>query len=27
MQRLFDDPRVRRDLTPDEPSGSWKDED
>jgi ribosome-binding factor A len=27
MQRLFDDPKVRRDLTPDEPSGSWKDED
>ena len=27
MARLFDDPRVRRDLTPDEPSDSWKDED
>lgn len=27
MSRLFDDPRVRRDLTPDEPSDSWKDED
>ena len=27
MQRLFDDPRVRQDLTPDEPSDSWKDED
>ncbi|HET6971006.1 MAG TPA: 30S ribosome-binding factor RbfA [Phenylobacterium sp.] len=27
MTRLFDDPRVRRDLTPDEPSDSWKDED
>jgi ribosome-binding factor A len=27
MNRLFDDPRVRRDLTPDAPSGSWKDED
>ena len=27
MSRLFDDPRVRRDLTPDEPSESWKDED
>lgn len=27
MNRLFDDPRVRRDLTPDEPSASWKDED
>jgi ribosome-binding factor A len=27
MNRLFDDPRVRRDLTPDEPSDSWKDED
>ncbi|WP_334160629.1 30S ribosome-binding factor RbfA [Phenylobacterium sp.] len=27
MNRLFDDPRVRRDLTPDEPSESWKDED
>jgi ribosome-binding factor A len=25
--RLFDDPRVRRDLTPDEPSDSWKEED
>ncbi len=27
MSRLFDDPKVRRDLTPDEPSDSWKDED
>ena len=27
MNRLFEDPRVRRDLTPDEPSGAWKDED
>jgi ribosome-binding factor A len=27
MSRLFDDPRVRRDLTPEEPSDSWKDED
>lgn len=27
MQRLFDDPKVRQDLTPDEPSDSWKDED
>lgn len=27
MARLFDDPRVRQDLTPDEPSASWKDED
>lgn len=27
MSRLFDDPRVRRDLTPDAPSDSWKDED
>ncbi|WP_395671278.1 30S ribosome-binding factor RbfA [Phenylobacterium sp.] len=27
MNRLFDDPHVRRDLTPDEPSDSWKDED
>jgi ribosome-binding factor A len=27
MNRLFDDPRVRRDLTPDEPSAAWKDED
>ena len=26
MSRLFDDPRVRRDLTPDDPGG-WKDED
>ena len=25
--RLFDDPKVRRDLTPDEPSDSWKDDD
>jgi ribosome-binding factor A len=31
MDRLFDDPKVqqdlRRDFTPDAPSGSWKDED
>lgn len=27
MNRLFEDPRVRRDLTPDEPSAAWKDED
>ena len=27
MARLFDDPKVRQDLTPDEPSDSWKDED
>lgn len=27
MSRLFDDPRVRRDLTPDAPSSAWKDED
>ncbi len=27
MNRLFDDPRVRRDLTPDAPSDSWKDDD
>ena len=27
MNRLFEDPRVRRDLTPDEPSESWKNED
>ncbi len=27
MARLFDDPKVRQDLTPDEPSGSWKDDD
>ena len=27
MNRLFEDPRVRRDLTPDRPSDSWKDED
>ena len=27
MSRLFDDPKVRRDLTPDDPSDSWKDED
>lgn len=27
MNRLFDDPRVRQDLTPDAPSDSWKDED
>lgn len=25
--RLFDDPKVRQDLTPQPPSGSWKDED
>ena len=27
MALLFDDPRVRQDLTPDTPSDSWKDED
>lgn len=27
MNLLFDDPRVRQDLTPDAPSASWKDED
>ncbi|MEW5686517.1 MAG: 30S ribosome-binding factor RbfA [Pseudomonadota bacterium] len=27
MARLFDDPRVRQDLTPRPPSDSWKDED
>ena len=27
MNRLFEDPKVRRDLTPDEPSDSWKDND
>jgi ribosome-binding factor A len=27
MNRLFDDPKVRKDLTADEPSGSWRDED
>jgi ribosome-binding factor A len=27
MNRLFEDPRVRQDLKPQEPSGSWKDED
>ena len=27
MARLFDDPRVRQDLTPDAPSDAWKDED
>jgi ribosome-binding factor A len=27
MSRLFDDPRVRRDLTPDAPSEAWKEED
>lgn len=27
MSRLFDDPKVRQDLTPDAPSDSWKDED
>jgi ribosome-binding factor A len=27
MNRLFDDPKVRQDLTPQEPSDSWKDED
>ena len=27
MNRLFDDPRVRRDLAPDTPSEAWKDED
>lgn len=25
--RLFDDPKVRQDLTPDTPSAAWKDED
>lgn len=25
--KLFDDPKVRQDLTPDAPSDSWKDED
>jgi ribosome-binding factor A len=27
MNRLFDDPKVRQDLTPQPPSDSWKDED
>lgn len=27
MARLFDDPKVRQDLTPQAPSDSWKDED
>ena len=27
IAKLFDDPRVRQDLTPDEPSDSWKDAD
>ena len=27
IAKLFDDPKVRQDLTPDEPSDSWKDED
>ena len=27
IAKLFDDPKVRQDLTPDEPSGSWKDDD
>lgn len=27
IEKLFDDPRVRQDLTPDEPSDSWKDAD
>ncbi|WP_296597479.1 30S ribosome-binding factor RbfA [Phenylobacterium sp.] len=27
MSRLFDDPKVRQDLTPDPVSASWKDED
>ncbi len=27
MNRLFEDPKVRRDLTPDAPSDSWKDDD
>ena len=27
MANLFDDPRVRQDLTPQPPSDSWKDED
>ncbi len=27
MSRLFDDPRVRQDLSPEPPSDAWKDED
>lgn len=27
MSRLFDDPKVRQDLTPDAPSDAWKDQD
>ena len=27
IAKLFDDPKVRQDLTPDEPSDSWKDAD
>ena len=27
IARLFDDPKVRQDLTPDEPSDAWKDQD
>jgi len=27
MNALFADPRVAQDLTPSEPSGSWKDQD
>ena len=27
IAKLFDDPKVRQDLTPDEPSDSWKDVD
>jgi len=27
MNRLFDDPKVRQDLSPQDPSDSWKDED
>ena len=27
MSRLFDDPKVRQDLSPQPPSDSWKDED
>jgi ribosome-binding factor A len=27
MNRLFEDPRVRQDLRPDDPPDSWKDED
>jgi ribosome-binding factor A len=27
MSRLFDDPKVRQDLTPQPPSDAWKDDD